>query len=237
MKFESFKQEIKAIWKGEAEKSIFLKYFFCVFSIYVLGAIYAMIMYPGGFSFTGAYTSYLGGNIKNPNGYLVYNTSEMITGILLVPNFLYLYKHLRGFAKPFVFITCVFGIIGSLGFASLGIYYEGFSDIGHSIATILAFGGFGISCFFFLILYILRLITKQKYPSWKQFLLLYFGTFSLLILALFLTIWKSVIETIGIPPEYFKDQFTEWIFLLVVVYWLITHAIIAPQDKTESKKE
>ncbi len=231
MEIASFKITLKAIWKGEAEKSVFLKYFFIVFSIYVIGAIYAMIVYPGGFSFTEVYTSYLGGNTKNPNGYLVYNAAEMITGVLIVPNFVYLYKHLRDFAKPFVFITCFFGIIGCLGFGLLGIFYQGFISIGHSIATTLAFGGFGVSCLFFLFLYFARLITKQQYPTLNQFLFLYLGTFAILFLALFLTIWKSAIIGSGIPTQYFKDQFTEWIFLLVVVYWLIAHAVIVPNEK------
>lgn len=229
---EQFKKNLKEIWRGEAEKSVFMKYFFVVFSIYLFAAIYAMLVYPGEFSFTGVYTSYLGGNEKNPPGYMVYNASELIVGSLLIPNFIYFYKNLREFGKLFVFITCLFGIIGCIGFASLGIFYEGFISIGHAIATALAFGGFGISCFFFLLLYLGRLFTKKEYPTIKGFLALYGGTFFILFIALFLTIWKSETTTWGIPPEYYKDQFTEWIFLLVVVYWLIMHVIIAPQRRS-----
>ena len=228
---QPFFNTLKEIWKGESDKKTILIYFLLVFSIYLIGAIIGMLLYPGGFAFTEVYTSYLGGNTHNPLGYQIYNASEMISGILLIPYFIYYYKNLRANAKLLVFLASLFGILGLLGFAALGIYYQGADPLGHQISTWIAFGGFGLSAFLFLIIFFGRLIRKKEWPSIKQFLLVYGGLFSLLILSLLLSEGEEIIAFMNIPPEYFNGKFTEWLFLLIVMYWLVSMAFAAPASK------
>jgi hypothetical protein len=213
--------DLRAIWRGTVSKQEHARYFAGAFSIYVVGAIIAAALYPGGFSFKDVYISYLGGSVVNPAGHLYYNVAELITGILLIPHFIFMYKSLRPRAQVFNFLAAIFGILGCLGFASLGIYFQGASPLGHQIATWIAFGGFGLSAFLMLLMFLRKRLAGDPWPRWRPFVLTYGQVFVILIVATLFTSYEHLFAAWDLDPGYFGDRFWEWFYMLIVVLWLI----------------
>ncbi|NMC04497.1 MAG: DUF998 domain-containing protein [Candidatus Lokiarchaeota archaeon] len=215
---------LKAIWTGTASKRLHLQYFAGVLAIYIAGTIISAAMYPGGFSFTTVYTSYLGGTTQNPVGRYFYNIAELLTGVLLVPHFIFMYTRLVPACKALSFIACLFGIVGSLGFAAIGIYAQGVDYEGHRWTTILAFGGFGVSALLMLSAFIRKAALKHAWPKWWHVAMIYgpvFGTIGVVMLC----------GEFNVAPAIFTDQFNEWVYLFVVMAWIIEIPLITPADE------
>ena len=68
----AFGSYLKRVWTGTCSKGEYLLDYGVVFCIYLMGIIVAAAVYPGDFSLTGVYTSYLGGYPNNPDGYRFY---------------------------------------------------------------------------------------------------------------------------------------------------------------------
>ena len=218
---------LKRIWTGTATKKEHLTYFFSAFGIYLLGIIIAASLYPGEFSMTTVYISYLGGYPNNPDGYMFYNICEIIAGVLFAAHFIFLYKRLVPALKIVAFVACVFGIIGSLGFASIGIYYQGSNALGHQITTWLAFGGFGGSALLLIPVLIRKMCLKHNWPSVGSFLAAYGVTIGIGVLAVLLENYGDWFISLGLDPGYTSGKFTEWLYMFVVIAWLFGTAIIA----------
>jgi len=216
---------LRRLWAGKASKNEALVYFTLVLWIYGIGIIYAASVYPGGFSLFTVYTSYLGGLPENPPGHLFYNICMFISGILMVPHFLFVFDQLKPRLKLLNGFQLFLGILGCAGFASLGIYYQGFDYEGHKWATILAFGGFGGHAFLMLLIGHIRIFRHELWPKiWKLWLpyILMIITF---LLTEFLATWTS-------DPRFGTDQFKEWLFILLIIEWLYgAIIIIEPQNK------
>lgn len=211
---------LKSIWVGKSTKKEYMTYLISVFSIYVFGVIYSASVFPGGFSFTDVYVSYLGGYPNNPDGYIVYNICVIISGILFVPHFIYIYKRITPTIKFLAFVACLFGLIGCLGFSSLGVYHQGTAGEGHKITTYLAFGGFGISAILMMFVLIQKLILKEEWPTIKSFLIVYGLIYFFLGFVLTFDMFPEAMLNFGIDAEVLGDRFLEWFYLLIVVIYL-----------------
>jgi hypothetical protein len=219
----SFASNLKSIWAGTASKRLYLEYFFAVLGIYIAGIVIAAALYPGGFSFFDVYTSYLGGVTQNPVGRYFYNNAELVTGILLVPHFTFMYKQLTPACKALSFLACLFGIVGSAGFAFIGIYAQGVNYEGHRWTTILAFGGFGVSAILMLLAFIRKAALKHAWPKWWHIVVIYgqvFVVIGIVVLG----------GELDVAPAIFTDEFNEWVYLFVVMGWIIEIPLITPRD-------
>jgi hypothetical protein len=221
-------ETLKNIWKGQVSKRVFLVYFILVFSIYMLGIVVAAAVYPGGFTMEDVYVSYLGGYPNNPRGYIFYNVCEIITGILLVPLFLYMYRRFQPDMKLLNILSCFFGIIGALGFGSIGIWHQGVQGNGHSITTWFAFGGFGISAFFMLIQFLRKIYKKHPWPKLWHVILVYALMFLVLGITLSFTEKPEWFASWNLKEVYIKDRFWEWFYLLVIIIWVWGIFLITP---------
>jgi hypothetical protein len=228
---------ITRIWTGRVSKSEYFKYFLVVFSIYIIGIIVSAAVYPGGFSLLYVYVSYLGGYPNNPNGYIIYNTSVFITGFCLIPHFFYIYRQLQPNFKFFNVLSSFFGIIGCIAFAALGIFYQGSSwgPLGHQWATILAFGGFGVSAFFQLFIYLQKVYQRQSWPKLWHIILFYSLIFLILGIVLLFTESLEPAMFPEIDPAFFQDRFWEWFYLLIEIVWFFGMILITP-SKTSTPK-
>jgi hypothetical protein len=225
------------IWTGNVTKKTYLKYFLIVMIIYFTGIIGAAAVYPGGFTLENVYVSYLGGTFNNPDGYIFYNTCVIITGFLLIPHFIYFYKHLQPHPKILNQLVCFFGIIGGLGFVVVGIYHQGTDADGHSIATLIAFAGYGASALFLLFDFIVKIIKKENWPKLKHIFFVYVPLLGLLTIILLFTEYEELFTGFNIDERYFNDRFWEWFYLLVVVIWLWEIIIITPNEPIEIKNK
>jgi hypothetical protein len=215
----SLASDLKSIWTGTASKRLHLEYFFIVLGIYIAGIVIAAALYPGGFSFFGVYTSYLGGTTQNPVGKYFYNNAELVTGIMLIPHFIFIYKQLTPACKALSFLACLFGIVGSAGFAFIGIYAQGVSYDGHRWTTILAFGGFGVSAALMLLAFIRKSILKHAWPKWWHITIIYAQLFAVIGIG-------AAGGEFNIAPAIFTDAFNEWVYLFALMGWIIEIPLI-----------
>lgn len=228
---------LKKIWTGTCSKKEYVWYFIVIFSIYVIGTIISAMVYPGGFSMTNVYISYLGGKEENPFGHQIYNAGEIITGFLLIPHFIYLYRQLLPANKVISFLSCLFGVIGFVGFATIGIWHQGVEGPGHSITTYLAFGGFGLSAFLMFFLLIQKLYLKHSWPKWWSFLLVYGLMLGLLFFTLILDNFPNPFINLGISEEYMGDRFLEWLYFFTVLIWIIGIVLITEEGDNVNKQK
>ena len=208
---------LKSIFNGKASKNLYLKYYFCALSVYVCGIIIGMALYPGGFSFMTVYVSYLGGSDENPIGKYPYNASVIIAGILLIPHFLFMYRRLTPAVKIISYMSCLCGIVGAIGFSSVGIFYQGFNYQMHGITTWIAYGGLGASAVFMLFAFIRKSVMTRTWPKWWQIVLIYVQAFVTIGLSFFLNPW-------------FGDHLSEWLYTFAFMFWLTEVVLIVPKD-------
>ncbi len=219
----SLASNLRTIWSGIASKRLYLEYFFIVLAMFTTGTVIAAMLYPGGFSLFTVYTSYLGGVENNPDGRWFYNTAELATGILLVPHFIFMYKRFTPACKALSFLACLFGIVGALGYASIGIYSQGTDAEAHKWTTYIAFGGFGLSAILMLFALIRKAALKHAWPKWWHIVVIYVQAFALIGIAL-------LGEGLDLAPAIFTDKFNEWLYFFAVMGWIIEIPLITPGD-------
>jgi len=224
-------QWLKSEIVGKVSKKDHLQYFLAVVLVYAIGIAIGAAFYPGGFSMVGIYISYLGGNENNPEGFVYYNISVFITGILLTPHFLYLYRRLKWTPKWLKGIMSFFGMVGTLGFAFIGIFYQGSSAIGHRWTTILAFGGLGGAAFLHFLIWFILVLKNKPWPKWKYFIITYIQLFGILGLTLVFHGNEELVVRIGLDPKYAGDRFWEWFYMFAVMGWLIDTALFSKPDE------
>jgi len=227
---DSLLAALKNIWNGKADKNLYMKYFFCVLGIYVAGIIIGMALYPGGFNFMTVYVSYLGGSDENPVGKYPYNASVFISGILLVPHFIFMYRRLTPAVKVISYLSCLCGVVGAFGFASIGIFSQGakwLASIGiiydsldyrmHGITTWIAYGGLAASAIFMLVAFIRKAVMTRTWPKWWHIVLIYAQALVTIGLSFFLNPW-------------FGDHLSEWLYTFAFMFWLTEILLMIPKD-------
>jgi len=223
---------LKAIWTGTETRSTYLKYFFTVLAIYTGGIIIGASFYPGGFSMLTVYISYLGGNEENPVGKYPYNASVFITGIVLIPDFIYLYKRLAPACKVISFLACACGIWGCAGFVSLSILNQGVGEP-HIFSTNFTYAGFGASAALMLFALIRKACLKHSWPKWWQIAVIYAQLIGLVGVALLFT-ETDVFSGMGIDPAFFANKFWEWMYTFAIIGWLVEVALVTPKWTKDS---
>lgn len=217
---------LQNLWRGTLPQPQFIKYFLASLTIYLVGIILGAAFYPESFSIFTVYMSYLGGDPNNSLiGRTIYNTCEIVSGILLVPHFIKLYRVLNPTMKWVRLFACTLGILGYLGFAAIGIWHQGVEGRGHQITTWFAFGGLGGAAFFLLFVLCRRAYLKQAWPKWKHIILLY-G--QVLLMAGFMVLLEStdIFASIITDPKFYGGKFSEWWYFWTVLIWLTLLAIM-----------
>ncbi|MHA1819770.1 MAG: hypothetical protein ACTSU2_08815 [Promethearchaeota archaeon] len=234
-KIKAILSYVKKIWSGNSTKREYLMHFGAALFIYFLGILLAALKYPGGFSIDNVYMSYLGGSDHNPTGYIYYCTANFITGILLVPHFIFLYKRIAPTTKALTFISNLFGILGSIGFAMIGIFHQGILPKMHQLMTNIAFGGFGIAVLLTMFILIRKMCLRDNWPSIWSFLLLYGTMFGILIMTLLFDFYPDFFIGLGMDPRFLGNRFLEWFYFFTVLEWFIVIVLIIP-DKARLKE-
>ena len=147
-----------------------------------------------------------------------------------LPHFLYVYRKITPVLKPISFLGCCSGILGFLGFAALGIWYEGKSFLGHQWATIFAFGGFGLSALLLLFPLARRAYLKQSWPNPWAFLLVYILIFGALGYSALYQDFSVLLVTWRVNPT---ETIWEWLYFFVAVFWLFSIIILTDNQPAE----
>ncbi len=220
---------LESMIKGAAPKRTHL------YSLVTFVVIYAVMISisigffpPPGYSLLVNQISDMGGIATNPAAWWVFTFSDVVLGLVMIPHFLYLYRRLVPTTLWGSRLALYSGIVGCIGFAFVGIIPQDYSDP-HNAAAFFAFGGFTISAFLVMCIFIFRLVRNARWPTRKHFWLLYgplFVTFPLILvmpsLGSIATSWAVVdIRWFSWPPW-------QWTFMFSIMYWMISIAFILP---------
>ncbi|HME53732.1 MAG TPA: hypothetical protein VKM55_16005 [Candidatus Lokiarchaeia archaeon] len=216
-RLRSLGSALKEIWTGKASKSTHARYFLVALIIYIVGIVAGMALFPGGFDFMTVYVSYLGGDPNNPIGRFPYNATVLIAGILLIPHFIYLYRRLTPAVKILTFLSCLCGIVGAAGFASLAIFYQGLNADLHQISTDTAYYSLGASAIIMLFSFIRKAVMTRTWPKWWHIVLMYVQAIGMIGATFLLYPW-------------FGDHLSEWLYTAAFMLWLLETVIIVPAD-------
>ena len=227
------------ILQGKAPSKVHRFYIIFLLSIFALICVIAQTMFPESYSILTNTISDQGCPLSNPDGYFLFNAGLILTGILMIPHFLYIFNVLKQIMPVFTLITIFFGIASSIGIILVGFFPQNIVPI-HAIASKIAFSAFFLhaNCTFIILLF-----TRQYLKSFRnrsKGLILYLIVFNLTFIFLLIAcIFKEN------PPEsqnIFQSIFTfsmwEWIHFLVIIGWLVGAFILVNQielDKLKSR--
>ena len=174
--------------------------------------------------------SSLGIKSENPNGYILFRIAFILTGIFLIPYFIYLYRFFHPTAYHTSRAALVISIISSICIIGVGIFPED-NPIPHYSNAIVAFIGFTTVFSCYLYIFIKKRIDKDSCPKIWQIIVLYLGFYGALIgfLFVFFLFWLYYYHRIIFVN--FSLPLWEWIFVIGIVYWIIGSFIIIPSNK------
>ncbi|GAB4307301.1 MAG: hypothetical protein Kow0069_04730 [Promethearchaeota archaeon] len=203
---------VKGAWTGRASPRDHALYVAGVLVVYFAGVVVSASVYPGGFSPLRVYVSYLGGSEENPAGHVVYNACTLVAGVLLFPHFGVLIPRRMAFARrPLRCLTGAFGSLGTLGFASLGVFYQGTPEALHGAATYLAFGGFGAALFIALLAVLADALSGNPRVVRVRVAAVVYGlALAILAGALLLDQFGEALLSGLVDPAFYGNRFMEW---------------------------
>lgn len=242
--FNKLLNESRRILTGKFSKKEHIIYLFSLFAFFVLCQIISQTFLPG-FNIVENKISEQGNPVLNPIGHWFFNIGTFITGILTVPNFLYLYRRFSLFPGSQIYkkttkISLGFSVAGSIGFAFVGIFPEIYGWF-HIIAADISFVGMCTGAFiiFFTILIkkSFRNRVKSKWHLLMGFILLY-GQLILVwifsgILMFMEGIWWAFLDyanfLLGHP-------LLEWAQFISILIWMLGLPILLSDNIFEPKK-
>jgi len=212
---------IRTIIYGNASKRQMGMYFFSLLFYLIIMWLIAQSFYLGGYSILEDYISGQGDPYDNPDGYLFFTFGTGLTGIALIPFYIYLYKR---FKPTLLLITRLFllaGIISSIGLALVGFFPRNTSvDLVHDIGADIAFNGAGVCAVCTMFILIRKMIQKIGWPSLVQFILVYGAVFGL-------GAWM---------PFQHNSHLTQWTGFFILMIWMIGIYFLVPEMKNTEKK-
>lgn len=213
--FQKDKFSIKALLHGTASKRHMGIYFFSFLIFLITMWLLAQSLYIGGYSIFKDYISGQGDPNNNPNGYLFFMFGTGLTGISLIPFYIYLF---RRFIPTLKFISQVFvlsGIISSIGLTMVGFFPRNTAvDLLHDIGADMAFNGAGLCAVCTMFILIRKMVLKTEWPKLYQFLILYGLVFGV-------GAWI---------PFQSNSYLTQWTGFFILMIWMIGLFIIVPDN-------
>lgn len=204
-------------------------YLITVFSFLGIMLLLSQLFYPGGYFFLDNYISDQGWVKNNPVGCWFFIIGASISGILLIPYVIYLYKHLMTTCKPLTHLFLISALIGCIGFSFVGLIPKDFPDP-HDIAADLAFGGLGVSAFLSLFILLRKVQKRESWPKFYQVFVIYSTMILVVSLALIFQNTNLNPLTLDVDPRWTTWPPWQWINFFNVIFWLISLYLIIPDD-------
>jgi len=228
MKGEIVVRTLGCIVRGTAPKKHHLNAMLLLSIIYFIGIVISISFYPNqAYSPLSNYISDMGSIAYNPVAWWVFNLTEVFLGILMIPHFLYLYRRLLPTARLLTRLALISGIAGCIGFSWIGIIPEDF-QLPHSVGAILAFAGFTTSALFTMLVFIRKIWLKSRWPSPRDFWILYGPLCVTLPLVFIMPNLAPLVSSLPLDLRWFTIPIWEWTFMVSLMYWIISVAIITP---------
>jgi hypothetical membrane protein len=219
---------LESMIMGAAPKRTHLSSMVTVVILYLIMISISIGFFPTpGYSLLVNQISDMGGIATNPAAWWVFDVTEVALGLMMIPHFLYLYRRLVSTTKWVSRVALYAGIVGSLGFAFVGLIPQDYPDP-HNAAAYVAFSGFTISAFLVMCIFIIKLVRNAGWPTRKHFWLLYGPLFVTFPLILFMPSLGSIATSWAVDIRWFSWPPWQWTFMFSLMYWMIIIALILP---------
>ncbi len=213
------------IYRGQASKPTHIKYLLALIALFFIAVTVAVGFFPApGYTPLNNHVSDMGGIARNPTVWWFFDASIIGIGILMIPQFVYLYRRLMPTTKWLTRLAMICGVVGCIGFSVLGMFPQDIPDP-HDIAADLAFGGLGLAAFLTMFILLRKKWVRESWPSWKAFLLVYGPLYITITLII---VMPNLDPVAGIDPRWFSWTPWQWTALLSVLYWLVIITFITP---------
>jgi Protein of unknown function (DUF998) len=180
----------------------------------------SQLLYPApGYDWTNRYISEEGNPIGNQKGWYFFSLGICGIAILLIPHFLYIYRHLPStllISKFLLFFT----FTGSIGLFIVGVISE-LNELPHNIAAGIAFGSFGLAIFSSLLIFLYKLVKKEVWPKMGQIIVFY-----CIIISMGIFVANGMIVHFGE-----KTSVYQWIGFWIMFVWFLGMYLIIPNKR------
>lgn len=219
---------LKDIMSGKATKRQFMQYF-VVLLVFLFSMFFiAQSLYPVPYTPLNNHISNQGGLARNPDGHIFFIFGVGITGLLLIPYWLYLYRVITPGLKIFKIPATIIGIIGAIGFSVVGLVPEDIELI-HDTAATVAFGGLGFAAFLYLFVFLYRIFTKQGWPRGYQISIIYGIVITLITTGVIMVNMGKSIFGDSLDPRLYTWPPWQWTSFLAILFWLLSIFLIIPE--------
>jgi hypothetical protein len=214
------KDEFILVLKGQGSKKTQGLFLVCIFAFFIVCLGITQLLFPGGYVWTERFISEEGNHVKNPVGWIFFTLGVCTSSVLLIPQSLYIYRHLQPKVLFLTRINLFFLLVGSVGLFIVGAISEEY-PLPHNTGSAMAFGGFGLGAFCSFLICFRRLFLKEPWPTWPQFLFL----FSILLT-------MGIIVAVGMATHSASEaQRFQWIGLWIIAIYYLGMYLIIPDKK------
>jgi hypothetical membrane protein len=243
--FNKLLNESRRVLTGKFSKKEHIIYVFAIFVFFVLCLIISQALFPGDFNIINNKISEQGNPILNPTGHWFFNIGALITGLLIVPSFLYLYRRISilpgsQIFRKFTKMSIGFSVIGSIGLAFVGIFPEIYGWF-HIIAADVTFGGLCGGAFIIFFMIVIKKSFRNRLKSKWHLLIGFILLYGQLILV---WIFSGVLMFIKGTWWAFFDYahfllghpLLEWAQFISIIIWMLGLPLLLSDNIFEPKK-
>ena len=193
-------------------------------------------LFPGNYTPYEHHISDQGGILNNPEGHRIFNLGVILTGILLIPYFLWLHRRLLPTTPPLSRLATLFSIIGCIGFCFVGIFPQDIKKT-HDFAADIAFGGLGLGIFFTMFILARKTHLKGPWPNKFGFLAIYSLIFLIGGLAIYFQNYWDPGSIPVLDPRLSNDEPWQWTFFTLILCWIWVIYLVCTNEIDEKGKK
>jgi len=173
--------------------------------------------------------SSLGIKSENPNGYIFFRIAFILSGLLFIPYFIYIYRIFHPTAYHTSRAALIISIISCICIIGVGIFPED-NPVPHYTNATIAFIGFTTVFSCYLYIFIKRINQKDSWPKIWHIILLYVMFYGALLGFLFVLILFGLYYYYRIFIISFSLPLWEWILVIGIYSWIIGSFLIIPNN-------
>lgn len=216
-----------SILQGKSSKKNQGYLFFSSIFVAVILIVISAILFDNPYFMLRESVSSLGIKSENPNGYFFFRIAFILSGLLFIPYFIYIYRVLHPIAYHTSRSALIISIISCICIIGVGIFPED-NPIPHYTNAVIAFIGFTTVFSCYLYIFIKKINQKDNWPKIWQIVLLYIVFYGALLGFLFVFILFGLYYYNRIFFISFSLPLWEWILVMGIYSWIVGSFLIIP---------
>lgn len=207
--------QLKNLLSGRIKKRNLGLYLICLLILFFSSLLIAELLFPGGYSARHYFISDHGSPHLNPYGAFFFIIGVGITGILLIPYFIFIFRQTWHTMKIPSIIALIGGITGSIGLSIVGFFPKGGSvNYIHDLGTDFAWYGFLLTMLTTSGILCIGILKRNGWPN----------VFGFILLEGLVFISGIHVFLLDIPT------FRQWTAFATVFLWLVGIYFILPSE-------